>query len=123
MAIVWPCPLAVDAYAAAGRDLGFPRPDCPSCAGPLVFWSGYRRYVREAGRYWKIFVPRFAREELILPRLAALAIRRADADRDRRHRKKGSAQVTVPAQAADLIDRLWAAGFTLTCAPVPCAPR
>jgi hypothetical protein len=58
VAIVWPCPLAVDAYAAAGRDLGFPRPDCPSCAGPLVFWSGYRRYVREAGRYWKIFVPR-----------------------------------------------------------------
>ena len=58
MAIVWPCPLAVDAYAAAGRDLGFPCADCPSCAGPLVFWSGYRRYVREAGRYWKIFVPR-----------------------------------------------------------------
>ena len=58
MAIVWPCPIAVDAYAAAGRDLGFPRPDCPSSAGPLVFWSGYRRYVREAGRYWKIFVPR-----------------------------------------------------------------
>ncbi len=27
-------------------------------AGPLVFWSGYRRYVREAGRYWKIFAPR-----------------------------------------------------------------
>jgi hypothetical protein len=23
-AIVWPCPLAVDAYAAAGRDVGFP---------------------------------------------------------------------------------------------------
>ena len=40
MAIVWPCPLAVDAYPAAGRDLGFLRPDCPSCAGPLVFWSG-----------------------------------------------------------------------------------
>lgn len=29
VAIVWPCPLAVDAYAAAGRDLGFPRPGCP----------------------------------------------------------------------------------------------
>jgi hypothetical protein len=41
VAIVWPCPLAVDAYAAAGRDLGFPRPDGPSCAGPLMFWSGY----------------------------------------------------------------------------------
>ena len=59
VAIVWPCPLAVDAYAAAGRDLGFPRPDGPSYAGPLAFWplTGYRRYVREAGRYWKIFVP------------------------------------------------------------------
>ena len=58
MAIVWPCPLAVDAYAAAGREVGFPRPSCPSCAGPLVFWSGYRRYVRAAGRCRKIFVPR-----------------------------------------------------------------
>jgi len=37
MAIVWPCPLAVDAYAAAGRDVLFPRladaigrPDLPN---------------------------------------------------------------------------------------------
>ena len=60
MAIVWPCPLAVDAYVAAGREVGFPRPACPSCAGPLVFWSGYRRYVggRRRGRCRKIFVPR-----------------------------------------------------------------
>jgi hypothetical protein len=58
VAIVWPCPLPVDAYAAAGRAVEFPRPDCPSCAGPLVLWSGYRRHVREAGRCWKIFVPR-----------------------------------------------------------------
>ena len=58
MAIVWPCPLPVGAYAAVGRDVEFPRPGCPSCAGPLVFWSGYRRHVREAGRCWKIFVPR-----------------------------------------------------------------
>ncbi len=27
-------------------------------AGPLVFWSGYRRHVRAAGRCQKIFVPR-----------------------------------------------------------------
>jgi hypothetical protein len=47
-AIVWPCPLAVDACAAGGRDRGFPRPDCLSCAGSLVFWPGYRRYIREA---------------------------------------------------------------------------
>ena len=58
MAMVWPCPLPVDAYAAAGREVAFPRPDCPSCAGPLVFWSGYRRHVRAAGRCVKIFVPR-----------------------------------------------------------------
>jgi Domain of unknown function (DUF6431) len=58
VAIVWPCPLPVDAYIAAGRRVEFPRPACPSCAGPLVFWSGYRRYVRAAGRCPKIFVPR-----------------------------------------------------------------
>ena len=58
VAIVWPCPLPVDAYAAAGRQAWFPRPDCPSCAGRMVFWSGYRRHVRVAGRCRKIFVPR-----------------------------------------------------------------
>jgi len=58
VAMVWPCPLPVDAYAAAGRQAGFPRPACPSCAGPLVFWSGYRRHVRAAGRCRKVFVPR-----------------------------------------------------------------
>ncbi len=54
VAMVWPCPLSVDAYAAAGREVEFPRPDCPSCTGLLVFWSGYRRY----GRCQRIFVPR-----------------------------------------------------------------
>ena len=58
MAIVWPCPLPVDAYVAAGREVQVPRPVCPSCAGPLVFWSGYWRHVRAAGRCRKIFVPR-----------------------------------------------------------------
>jgi len=56
--IVWPCPLSVDAYAAAGRDVEFPRPDCPSCELPMTFWSGYRRFVREAGLCQQIFVPR-----------------------------------------------------------------
>ena len=51
MAIVWPCPLPVDAYVAAGREVEVPRPVCPSCAGPLVFWSGYWRHVRAAGRF------------------------------------------------------------------------
>ena len=58
MAIVWPCPLPVDAYVAAGREVEVPRPVCPSCAGPLVFWSGYWRHVRAAGRCRKIFVAR-----------------------------------------------------------------
>jgi transposase-like protein len=58
VAIVWPCPLPVDAYVAAGREAEFPRPDCPSCAGPLVFWSGYLRHVRAGGRCQRIFVPR-----------------------------------------------------------------
>jgi len=58
VAIVWPCPLTVDAYAEAGRELEFPRPDCPACAGPMVFWSGYRRWVRHTCRCRRIFVPR-----------------------------------------------------------------
>src|SRR5260370_14529446 len=58
MAIVWPCPLTVDAYADAGRAVEVPRPDCPSCAGPVVFWSGYRRYFRAAGSCRKIFIRR-----------------------------------------------------------------
>jgi hypothetical protein len=58
VAIVWPCPLPVDAYAAAGRELEFPRQECPSCRAPMTFWSGYRRYVRRAGLCRKIFIPR-----------------------------------------------------------------
>jgi len=58
VAIVWPCPLPVDAYVAAGRKVEVPRPVCPSCAGPLVFWSGYWRHVRWQERERKIFIPR-----------------------------------------------------------------
>jgi hypothetical protein len=56
--MVWPCTLPVDAYVAAGRGVEFPRPPCPSCAGPLVSWSGYRRWVRSEGCSRRIFVPR-----------------------------------------------------------------
>jgi hypothetical protein len=58
VAIVWPCPLTVDAYVVAGREVEFPRLDCPSCTGPMGLWSGYWRHVRAAGRCQKIFVPR-----------------------------------------------------------------
>ena len=58
VAIVWPCPLTVDAYVVAGRGVEFPRLECPLCAGPMGLWSGYWRYVRAAGRCRRIFVPR-----------------------------------------------------------------
>jgi len=43
VAIVWPCPLSVDEYAAAGRDVAVPRAACPVCREPMTFRSGYRR--------------------------------------------------------------------------------
>src|SRR2546429_4564017 len=58
MSMVWPCPLTVGAYASMGRAVRVPRPECPSCLGPVVFWSGYWRHVRRGERERKIFIPR-----------------------------------------------------------------
>jgi hypothetical protein len=58
MSMVWPCPLTVDAYASMGRAVRVPRPECPSCLVPVVFWSGYWRHVRRRERERKIFIPR-----------------------------------------------------------------
>jgi transposase-like protein len=58
MSMVWPCPLTVDAYASLGRAVRVPRPPCPSCLSPVVFWSGYWRHVRRQERERKIFIPR-----------------------------------------------------------------
>src|SRR3974390_3765415 len=58
MSMVWPCPLTVDAYASMGRAVQVPRPECPSCSRPAVFWSGYWRHVRWLGRCRKIFIRR-----------------------------------------------------------------
>jgi hypothetical protein len=58
MSMVWPCPLTVDAYASMGRAVEVPRPDCPSCLVPAVFWSGYWRHVRWRERERKVFIPR-----------------------------------------------------------------
>jgi hypothetical protein len=49
LAIVWPCGLAVERYAAQGREIWVPRGRCPVCPQEPVFWSGYWRYVRERG--------------------------------------------------------------------------
>jgi hypothetical protein len=56
--MVWPCPLTADAYASMGRAVKVPRPECPSCLVPVVFWSGYWRHVRRQERERKIFIPR-----------------------------------------------------------------
>src|SRR6266536_2366357 len=58
MAMVWPCPLTVDACVVAGREVEVARLGCPSCGGPMVLWPGYWRHVRAAGRCRRIFVPR-----------------------------------------------------------------
>src|SRR5438046_9258625 len=58
MSMVWLCPLTVDAYASMGRAVKVPRPECPSCLVPVVFWSGYWRHVRRRERERKIFIPR-----------------------------------------------------------------
>src|SRR5436305_12901500 len=58
MSMVWPCPLTAGAYASMGRAVRVPRPDCPSCSSPVVFWSGYWRHVRWRRRERKIFLPR-----------------------------------------------------------------
>ena len=55
----------------------------------------------------------YVREDQILPRLAALAILQAGSSSRPRGAKQATAKVTAPAQAAELIDRLRAAGVTL----------
>ncbi len=49
VAIVWRCPLSVEQYVAAGKGIEVPRPDCPDCAAPMRFRSGYWRDVRSGG--------------------------------------------------------------------------
>jgi hypothetical protein len=65
----------------------------------------------------------YVREDQILPRLAALAILQSEGSHSPRDRKLASAQVTAPAQAAELIDRLRAADVTLIYDPATRALR
>ena len=65
----------------------------------------------------------YVREDQILPRLAALAILQSEGTHSPRGRKLASAQVTVPAQVAELIDRLRAADVTLIYDPATRALR
>ena len=58
MAIAWACRLSVAEYAAAGRKVDVPRPDCPNCGRPMTFEGSYPRWVRRFATTWRIFVPR-----------------------------------------------------------------
>ncbi len=58
VAIVWPCSLSVDEYVVEGRAVVVPRPDCPGCAAPMSFWSGYERAVRLGGLCSRLWVRR-----------------------------------------------------------------
>lgn len=58
MAIVLPCSMSVEAYAAAGRAIVLPRPDCPSCSAPMAFWHWYSRQVRVGGEFLDISIRR-----------------------------------------------------------------
>ena len=90
MVMVWPCPLSVDAYVAAGREVEFPRPGCPSCGGRLVLWSGYRRHVRVAGRCQRIFVPRLRCAGCRVTSCAAAGVRAGLAAGRSRGRRRGN---------------------------------
>jgi hypothetical protein len=58
VAIIWPCRLSVEQYAAAGREVAVPRPCCGCCGVAMMFWSGYWRSVRCGGVVWPIWVRR-----------------------------------------------------------------
>ena len=91
VAIVWPCPLSVERYVAAGRDVEVPRPDCPRCGGTTSWWSGYRRFVRAGGVSRPIFVPRVrcgrcAKTDAVLPAFVFCWSPRCRRDDRRSHR-------------------------------------
>ena len=65
----------------------------------------------------------YVREDQILPRLAALAILHPGGGHAPRGTKRAPAQATAPAQAADLIDQLRAAGVSLIYDPATKALR
>lgn len=58
MAVVWPCPWSVEAYARAGRRAPTVESACPDCRAPLRAESGYWRHLRHRGRRHRLWVHR-----------------------------------------------------------------
>lgn len=65
----------------------------------------------------------YVREDQILPHLSALGILLIGQDQGPDHGKRGTAQITVPGHAAELIDHLRSSGITLTYDPCTRALR
>lgn len=84
MAIIWPCPLALSSYAAAGRQIDVPAQTCPACQRQLTGWGGYWRWVRaerdSAQRIWirRGWCRHCRRTQALLP--SFVFVRRLDAD-------------------------------------------
>ena len=58
MTIVWRCPMTAHEYAAAGRAAPIPRPDCPACAEPMIFFGFYTRPLRLGEEELRLLVRR-----------------------------------------------------------------
>ena len=71
----------VESYETAGKKIGAPRRSCPDCGGPLIYWSGYLRFMRGGERSHRIWIrrcrcQRCARSHALIP--SFLLIRRFD---------------------------------------------
>lgn len=91
MAMILPCLLSVEEYAAAGKEVAVPQASCPTCGRPMTFSSGYWRSVREGmvvARTWvkRARCKRCRSSEALLPSFCLL-------------RRLDSVEVTGPALA------------------------
>ncbi len=98
---------ACDPRPSYDRDLGFPRPDCPSRSGPVIFWWACRGQVRAAGRCHRVFVPRAfcGRCRVTHGLLSALVlVGRRDVAETAGHRGSGRVIVAAAGTRAEAID-------------------
>jgi len=119
MAIVLPCSMTPREFAAAGREVEMPRPDCPNCSAQMSFWAftaaaANRRRdppPRAPGALWA--VPDNARPD---PRLrGARSPRRHRGDRARIEQMAGDATTAAAAARAGVpytTARGWRRRFT-----------
>lgn len=72
VAVVWPCPIAINMCVRAGRQLRPPPQACPSCKAVLAVQGGYNRQLRHRDRIerlwiWRGYCERCDRSHALLP--------------------------------------------------------